>query len=456
MYTLSPTMADHQTAKIDHDNHLLLDQPLLRLPYELLRKNFRSAHTIVERDKEQVKKLLKETAILGINGRGSKDDVLKNLDALIARVKGTKEKLQARQAEEARLFRQTESRIKHLGELHDLHTLDDVKYEAWSRARLDRLLVDYLLRHGYNDSAVALSREKDVVDLVDIDTFIAMSRIQHALKRGSVVEALAWCSENKKELRKINSSLEFNLRFQQYIELVRQRTTKSMLDAITHARKYLYPYAASHHKEVTQAAALLAFPPDAPFSPKYVELYSPKRWEMLADLFTKTHNELLSLPSIPLLHVALSSGLSALKTPACHSHSAISPSTSTLDDGVENDNGNDDDVLMTSVPSLPTLSASADPDSLLSSPDGNLSLGSLNRCPICSTELNELARNVPYAHHTKSHVDHDLMLLPNGRVYGLEKLLEHAKQQGLREGEVRDLRSAEVFGMAELKKVFIT
>jgi macrophage erythroblast attacher len=183
------------------------DQPLLRLPYELLRKNFRSAHTAAERDREGVKKLLRETATLSVNGRASKEDVLRNLDTMITRMRGMKRKLNSYADEEARLLRQTGSRIRLLAELDDIHTVDDVKYEAWSRARLDRLLVDYLLRHGYSGSAQALASAKDIHDLVDIETFIQMSKIQSSLRHGSVTEALVWCSENKKELRKMDVSI---------------------------------------------------------------------------------------------------------------------------------------------------------------------------------------------------------------------------------------------------------
>lgn len=144
-------------------------------------------------------------------------------------------------------------------------------------------------------------------------------------------------------------------------------------------------------------------------------MYHPSRWTKLADLFVETHNTLLGLPSFPLLHIALQSGLSALKTPACHSSHASS----------------------SSMPSHST--------SLTSSV-----------CPICSTELNELARNVPYAHHSQSHVEHDLIMLPSGRVYASKRLDEYARKAGLPEGKVKDLRTGDVVSMEELKKVFIT
>ena len=130
----------------------------------------------------------------------------------------------------------------------------------------------------------------------------------------------------------------------------------------------------------------------------------------------ETHNSLLSLPSVPLLHIALSAGLSALKTPSCHSsHVSTSSSPSSASS------------ITTSV------------------------------CPICSSELNDLARNVPYAHHTKSHVDPDAVLLPNGRVYGKSKLEEYSRKAGLDDTKVlKDLRTGEVFPADRFKKVYIS
>lgn len=182
------------------------DQPLLRLPYELMRKNFRSAHFTVEKESLAVKNLLKDTATNSLNGRASPDDVLRNIDSMLARVRGIKRKLSACADEEARLYRHLDARAAHLGELASMQTLDDVKYEQWSRRRLDRLLVDYLLRHGYNNSATALADERDMRDLVDIETFVQMSKIQESLRNRGVTEALAWCIDNKKELRKIDVS----------------------------------------------------------------------------------------------------------------------------------------------------------------------------------------------------------------------------------------------------------
>ncbi|KAH6605089.1 negative regulation of gluconeogenesis [Trichoderma cornu-damae] len=408
-------MADHENSTIKHSDHLLLDQPLLRLPHELLRKNFRAAHFTIEKDTSSLKSLLKDSATAALSGRASQQDVLKNLDAMIGRMRGVKRKLGVCAEEEGRLHAQTAARIQHLDELYTMRSVDDVKYEAWSRKRLDRLLADYLLRHGYNNSARELAAEKGMENLVDVDTFVGMSRIREALLSGSVAEALAWCTENKKELRKMESKLEFMLRLQQYIELIRTQSEPKLVEAIAHAKKYLTPYWNTYPKDVKHACGLLAIPPDGTATGLYGDLYKASRWSELADLFTTAHNSLLALPSVPLLHVALSSGLSALKTPACHSSTPKDDypesATSALGHGV---------------------------------------------CPICSTELNDLARNVPYAHHTKSHVEHDLFLLPNGRVYSKERLEDYARKSGLPPNIVKDPLTGNVYLMELLKKVFIT
>ena len=63
---------------------------------------------------------------------------------------------------------------------------------------------------------------------------------------------------------------------------------------------------------------------------------------------------------------------------------------------------------------------------------------------------------MPYAHHTKSHVESDLVSLPNGCVYGRQRLEEYSKRAGLDDDVVKDLRSGETFSIDDLKKVYIS
>lgn len=128
---------------------------------------------------------------------------------MITKMRGVKRKLTAHAEEEARLYHQSSARISHLGELYAMNTYNDVNYERWSRKRLDRLLVDYLLRNDCADTARTITSEKGMDDLVDVQTFVHMNNIRDSLRGGSVIEALAWCQENKKELRKMDVCIPF-------------------------------------------------------------------------------------------------------------------------------------------------------------------------------------------------------------------------------------------------------
>lgn len=58
----------------------------------------------------------------------------------------------------------------------------------------------------------------------------------------------------------MQSPLEFELRLQQYIELIRTRQCSKIAEATAHARKYLASHADA--QRAVQASALLAYAPD--------------------------------------------------------------------------------------------------------------------------------------------------------------------------------------------------
>jgi len=187
------------------------DQPLLKVPYELARKNFKTSQRHVERDRDAVLLTLSSAADAppapapadAETGTGP-SATLASLDGMIARMEGLKRKLETQRADEAQLHRQTRRRIEHLAALHAAPSLTDARYAAWARVRLDRLLVDYLLRQGYGASAAALARAAGVEELVDVDAFARCGAVEASLLRGSLAECLAWCGDNRQALRKIN------------------------------------------------------------------------------------------------------------------------------------------------------------------------------------------------------------------------------------------------------------
>jgi macrophage erythroblast attacher len=128
-------------------------------------------------------------------------------------------------------------------------------------------------------------------------------------------------------------------------------------------------------------------PNHALIPPNAQRLYDPSRWNSLVRSFRLTAYSLNTLPTEPLLHLALYAGLAALKLPTC-----FDPSTKNVD------------------------------------------------CPVCDSDakdssahrgLGKLAEDVPQSHHANSTIvcrvtgkvmdeDNMPMVLPNGQVYSRE------------------------------------
>lgn len=121
---------------------------------------------------------------------------------MISRMQGLKRKLESLHEEEKAIQRHSRQRIQHLQDLYEIPSLADVKYDEWSRVRLNRLLVDYLLRSGYGESARALAQEKGIEDLVDLDVFVQCHQVEQSLRNRRTQDCLAWCMEHKPMMRK--------------------------------------------------------------------------------------------------------------------------------------------------------------------------------------------------------------------------------------------------------------
>lgn len=59
-------------------------------------------------------------------------------------------------------------------------------------------------------------------ELVDTEIFLVCQRVEEALRDHSTSPCLSWCHDNRSKLRRMKSTLEFQVRLQDFIELIRQ------------------------------------------------------------------------------------------------------------------------------------------------------------------------------------------------------------------------------------------
>ncbi|KAI8915347.1 CTLH/CRA C-terminal to lish motif domain-containing protein [Powellomyces hirtus] len=390
--------------RLNYDGLFNLEQPLLKVPAEQLKKAARTSQRYVE---YVMKEVTSEMNKLAKPGKTDAEQATKTLDDMALRLQKLKRKLSETKAEEQLYVQRTKTRLNHLKELMTITSAESPAYLRWCQTRLDRILVDYMLRNGYNDSARKLASEKGIEDLVDIELFAESRQVEEGLENKNCADCLKWCNDNRSGLEKIQSTLEFNLRLQEYVELARAQKKE---EAIKYCRKYLVAWQGVAMKSIQQAMALLAFAPDTMCEP-YRELWDESRWDMLIEQFRSDNHALHNLTSQPLLVMTLQAGLSALKTPSCY---------------------NEEDRTI--------------------------------NCPICAADtFGRLAEDLPCAHHVNSCIvdrisgtimdeDNPPMVLPNGYVYSTKSLQALAAENL---GIVRCERTGEHYNISTARKAFI-
>ncbi|XP_077387432.1 E3 ubiquitin-protein transferase MAEA isoform X2 [Festucalex cinctus] len=342
----------------------------LVVPYETLNKRFRAAQKNIDRETSHVTMVVAELEKT-LSSFPVVDSVVSLLDGVVEKLSALKRKAAESIQAEDESAKLCKRRIEHLKE----HSSDQpASVNLWKKKRMDRMMVEHLLRCGYYNTAVKLARQSGIEDLVNIEMFLTAKEVEESLERQETATCLAWCHDNKSRLRKMKSCLEFSLRIQEFIELIRQN---KRMDAVRHARKHFSQAEGGQLDEVRQVMGMLAFPSDTHISP-YKDLLDPARWKMLIQQFRYDNYRLHQLGNNSVFTITLQAGLSAIKTPQCYK-----------EDGT-----------------------SKNPD-----------------CPVCSKSLNKLAQPLPMAHCANSRLvckisgevmneNNPPMMLPNGYVYG--------------------------------------
>ncbi|CAB1336954.1 unnamed protein product, partial [Coregonus sp. 'balchen'] len=231
-----------------------------KVPYETLNKRFRAAQKNIDRETSHVTMVVAELEKT-LSSFPVVDSVVSLLDGVVEKLNALKRKAAESIQAEDESAKLCKRRIEHLKE----HSSDQpAGVNVWKKKRMDRMMVEHLLRCGYYNTAVKLARQSGIEDLVNIEMFLTAKEVEESLERQETATCLAWCHDNKSRLRKMKSCLEFSLRIQEFIELIRQN---KRMDAVRHARKHFSQAEGGQLDEVRQVMGMLAFPSDTHISP---------------------------------------------------------------------------------------------------------------------------------------------------------------------------------------------
>lgn len=495
------------------DFHLKLNEQLFHIPYELLRRNVKQVHKLIEKESAVLQGLFKELDKLLESQELEQDKAaLVKLNEIIKKVEIFEKKINRRSDEELKLLERIHVRLKFFEELEESKASGNVsRLTEWYQKYTNVLIGDYLIRNdqvrssaepesGGDDGSiddklwnpgVVFLKQQQLDRLLDYDILLAANRISKSLTEDHDMQPLLhWIGENRTFLKKNCSFLEFEARLQEYVELLKQRNYKG---AISCFQKFLLQFAESNYADLKLASGLLVFinscQPQQPVRP-IDELIDPQiitRNEDSCTAFRSTsqssHDEMYEYffrRKVPNKESGVPTpSISKLIFKQRHGNRDLARYTDLLDSRrwhTLNELFTKEYYLMYGIshsePLLMYLSLGIStlktreclhkkeiPASDKLALDNYLERDVLaTTCPVCTDEFASIAKDLPYAHHTQSKLFENPVMLPNGNIYDAKKLkslaaaLNNASLANLKDSEVMDPIDKKIYS----EKEFIT
>lgn len=382
-----------------------LEHSTLKVPYETLNKQYRNVQKSIDRDCSSLSQTICSAEKVAKSSELTRNEIMNSFSSVVEKLRSLKKRSLDLRNEEKDLLKLVKKRIDHL---KDHEVPNQIVNKSFKKQRFDRMLIDYFLRTGFYQTAQLLATKSNIEDMTNIEIFLVEKEIVESLKNKETSKCLSWCNENKSKLKKINSNLEFSLRQQEFIELVR---SQRCVEAVHHARRHFVNLNSTQLIDVQKSMVLLAYVKSTDAS-TYQELLNENRWNQLIDIFKQDNYKIHQLPEQSSFTAILQAGLSAIKTPTCYRKVTA----------VKNPN-----------------------------------------CPVCHPGLNVIAHPLPYAYCANSKLicaysgqpmneNNVPMMLPNGYVFSYNSLLKIMSENN---GKIKCPRTQDMFEFTEAQKVFI-
>ncbi|EDO18285.1 hypothetical protein Kpol_1039p34 [Vanderwaltozyma polyspora DSM 70294] len=484
------------------DFHIKLNEQSFKIPTRLLKKNNLQLSSLIESETKELQGEFLELQKL-MNANNLQDDklALAKMNDIIKNVDMFEKKLNKKINEEMELLNRIQTRINFFEDLESAkNSGNESILITWYQKYTNVLIGDYLTRNssinntGANGAlpSINMDEEDDIWNtgtiflkqqhlekLLDYDILINANKISKALTENHDLQPLfTWIQENKHYLSRRSCTLNFDARLQEYIQLLRLGKKH---EAIYCFQTYLIPFISTNLEDLKRAAGLLLShcsnkmeinvfteeesecPPafntldniygyffhkevprklsekpsnkpdqkislclDSPKTNFHSSLFDDNRWAALNEAFLEEYYKMYGISHNDPLLIYLSLGISTLKTRDCiHSKELKESMNIELDEYIKSD------VLH-------------------------------NKCPVCTSEFRNIAKDLPFAHHIQSELFENPVMLPNGNVYDMIKLVQIADNirinnlMNLQDDEIIDPINKEVYKKAQFIKMYPT
>ncbi|CDW78602.1 lissencephaly type-1-like motif-containing protein [Stylonychia lemnae] len=196
-------IANHNPAasSAQNSNGMKLDLNIEAPFIKIVHESFKSHKKYIEKEVNLI-----VTKINAIKKQGSTkgaQTVIDTIDQLISKLNQLKTKYNKMLEAEDYLFQVMKKRLQHLNFMNENQVNPEVMKDYFTK-RLNRIIIDYMLRENYFDSAQIYIEETGLKDFVDLEVFEETSKILAKLKQRDCQDALTWCNTHKTKLQKLN------------------------------------------------------------------------------------------------------------------------------------------------------------------------------------------------------------------------------------------------------------
>ncbi|KAL3078761.1 hypothetical protein niasHS_014543 [Heterodera schachtii] len=383
-----------------------LEYSTLKIPYELLNKKFRVTQRAIDQCNFHFQK---EFSIVEQKLKAKQpiqlSEVSEGVQKLNRIVAQFKQDIELRVTEEISACEELAKRVGHLSEAN---SAEETAQHFFNEQRLNRLIIDHLLRTGHFASAQALADFVGLDISAQYQVYHVARQVEESLALKDLGPCLAWIRDNRSRLHRIGSPLETEVRIQQCVELIKQGHHHGALKYVQAFFGGRCDVNGAHwatNGNLLHLMGLVALGKESTRR-EHRPLLSDERYEMLTKLFREENQRIYRLSNMSPFSACLQAGIAVHKTPHCKQQ----------------------------------------PDS---------------RCIVCSSVF-ELSEGLPHTHLTNSKLfcaisgepfdgeENRPMMLPNGHVYGEKSIRMRAINN-----EFKCPRTLQVCSLDDLQKVYV-
>ncbi|ORY95779.1 CTLH/CRA C-terminal to lish motif domain-domain-containing protein [Syncephalastrum racemosum] len=198
----------------------------------------------------------------------------------------------------------------------DLSVISNPEAFSGKSHLLHRAMALHFIREGQFELCDTFMKESGIDDEDELyvktellkGEFRKMYSIMQELEERDLANAITWARENHEALRKMGSSLEFNIHRLRYIQLLAEQKP---MEALMYGRELFAPFADKHLTEIKRLMTSMIYYRDIAESP-YADMYSPTLWADIRIEFQRDFCALLNMSADSPLYASVLVGTTAL------------------------------------------------------------------------------------------------------------------------------------------------